>query len=108
MSLGTLINNVRNKSGYKADPVYSTDWFSNHIDNWSQWLGKLKGKADLQFLEIGSFEGRSTRWLLDNILTHPVSHIYCIDVFELFNMDMEAVRERFEYNIKPYQEKVSL
>ena len=42
-------------------------------------LGELRGKAGLNFLEIGSCEGQSTLWFITEILTHPTSSITCID-----------------------------
>jgi predicted O-methyltransferase YrrM len=43
-------------------------------------------------LEIGSFEGRSTVWFLDNVLTHPSATIVCVDTFEFGHA-------RFDHNI---------
>lgn len=60
---------------------FTTDWFSINIDNWTRWLGHLKGKP-VNMLEIGSFQGRSAIWSLENILTHDDSKIYCCDTFE--------------------------
>lgn len=51
-------------------------------------------------LEVGSFEGRSAIWLLENILTHPTSHLTCIDKFEMDNESRENC-ERMKQNI-PY------
>jgi hypothetical protein len=62
--------------------TFTSDWFSNNIELWSYYLHDLKGKPNLHFLEIGSYEGRSTVWLLDNILTDPTSKISCIDLFD--------------------------
>ena len=42
----------------------------------------MKNKPDLKFLEIGSFEGRSAVWVLENILTDKSSKLTCIDTFE--------------------------
>ncbi|OGJ61397.1 hypothetical protein A3A67_05150 [Candidatus Peribacteria bacterium RIFCSPLOWO2_01_FULL_51_18] len=97
------------------DPVFTpnTDWFSPHIPVWNKWLGHLKNKSGLQFLEIGSFEGRSAIWLLKNILTHPGSRLTCIDCFERAReaWDFEAatkldipkdlpVEKNFDFNIQ--------
>lgn len=59
------------------------DWFSRHIPNWEKWLAPHVGKA-LCALEIGSCEGRSALWLLDNVLSkHPDSMLDCVDPFTL-------------------------
>ena len=60
---------------------FIADWFTERIPLWNSMLGKFAGQPDLQFLEIGSFEGRSACWLLENILTHPTAHLTCIDPF---------------------------
>ena len=66
----------------KTPKEFTSDWFSEHIPLWESQLFRLKGEANLSFLEIGAFEGRATLWLLNNILTHSSSGITCIDPFE--------------------------
>lgn len=68
------------------EPVFSSDWFTHHIPLWEQYImPRFRGKPDLQVLEIGSYEGRSACWLLQNVLTHPRSMLTCIDVFSKFS-----------------------
>ena len=45
-------------------------------------LFHLQGQPNLQYLEVGPFEGRSFFWVMDNILTHPSTKATAIDVFE--------------------------
>lgn len=59
------------------------DWFSVNVPVWENLLGYFRGMPDLQFLEIGSFEGRSSCWMLQNLLTHPSSRLTCVDLFEV-------------------------
>jgi predicted O-methyltransferase YrrM len=40
---------------------------------------KLDVSSELHILEIGSHEGKSTVWFIDNMLKHPSSTITCID-----------------------------
>jgi hypothetical protein len=61
--------------------TFSTDWFSQRAPLWETHLRDLKGRANLRYLEIGAFEGRSLVWVLENILTHPSSRAYVIDPF---------------------------
>lgn len=61
---------------------FSVDWFSSNIPVWTHFLEKYKNKSNIKFLEIGSFQGRSAVWMLENILTEPNSNITCIDTFE--------------------------
>lgn len=51
-----------------------------HGPNWLTWLGHLRDTPAVG-LEIGTFEGDSAEWWLENIGTHPDSHYHCIDPF---------------------------
>lgn len=70
------------------------DQFSEYIPVWREALQRFKGKPDIHYLEIGVAEGRATLWMLENILTHPISKATCIDIFP------GDLRERFLANIK--------
>ena len=63
---------------------FSTDWFSHHEAQWRELMAGMQWRADqpLAALEIGSFEGRSSTWLLRNVLVHPESRLFCVDSFE--------------------------
>lgn len=106
---------------YKHVPRYTFDWFSNNIDRWEEHILPLKGK-ELKALELGSFEGRSAVWLLENVLTHPKSHIICIDNFKA-SPEMKfltktkhspklpspvTIKKHFIHNTQPYGDKVKL
>lgn len=74
-------------------------------------LAPIKGRP-CRLLEIGCFEGRSTLWLLQNVMIHQDSLIYCIDSFkggaEHQGYDFKAIKARFENNTFPWKEKVML
>ena len=72
---------------------FTADWFSRHTTVWSRLLGPLTGQP-LQALEVGSYEGRSAVWLLQNILTHSESQLTCVDMW-----DSAEVQRRFRSNI---------
>ena len=57
---------------------YTTDWTTRHFPKWDELLGHLKGQP-AQALELGSYEGRSAVWFLQNVLTHKDSSLICID-----------------------------
>ena len=57
---------------------FSTDIFSHRIPLWSEQLESLKGQA-INALEVGCYQGMSSCWLLDRLLTHEASHLTCID-----------------------------
>ncbi|MGC4093802.1 MAG: class I SAM-dependent methyltransferase [Polyangiaceae bacterium] len=58
------------------------DWFSGNIAVWQRLFAELSHKPGLRCLEIGSYEGLSACWLLENVLTHETSRIICIDPFD--------------------------
>lgn len=84
---------------------FTEDWFSNNIELWKKTLMKLKHKP-LKVLEVGTFEGRSAIWLLENILLHPDSKIYCVDHWKHASEKNDKVYQTFLENIKPYKDKV--
>lgn len=82
-----------------------------HGVNWIHWLGKFLGKPVLA-LEVGSFEGRSTLWFLDNILTHTDALMTCVDTWEggedhhACGVDCTTIAATWAENVKPYGSKV--
>lgn len=91
--------------------TFSTDWFTKQQPDFEQQLKRFKDK-DVQFLEIGSFEGRSALWMLQNILTHPSSRLICMDTWEgseeyqKMDIRMADKLEVFKDNIKDYEDRV--
>jgi hypothetical protein len=81
---------------------FTRDWFSHNIPSWQRWLANLSGKPGLRALEIGSFEGRATTWLLENVLTDETSRIDCIDPFG------KVYYRRFLANITPWRDRVTV
>jgi predicted O-methyltransferase YrrM len=79
---------------------FSSDWVSQHADLWLSTLGHLRGQP-VHALEIGSYEGRSACWWLDNLLTHPASQLTCIDPWA--NREHEAA---FDANTREYGRRV--
>ncbi len=56
---------------------YSTDWFSHNIQNLAKIFQDLK---PIRILEVGSFEGRSTSFFIEEALKYqPSVEIYCLD-----------------------------
>ena len=82
--------------------------------NYKYWKQLLKGCINnpVAFLEIGSYEGKSAIWFVENILTHPEAKIVCIDPWDkiensyLENYEMTKVKENFIKNIEPYKDKI--
>lgn len=85
--------------------AFSRDWFSHNIPRWERWFAEFKGRPGLRFLEIGSFEGCSTTWLLENVLTGAGSTIECVDLFEP-DPNVGEYLPRFRENVAPWASQV--
>jgi predicted O-methyltransferase YrrM len=83
---------------------FTQNWFDNDIPNIISVLKNFIGQP-INLLEIGSFEGRSTVWFLNNILTHRDATITCIDCFsgspehQKDKIDVSNIEATYEYNI---------
>lgn len=67
---------------YRQSYDFTEDWFTANIPVWEKALASCKGKPGLRYLEIGSHEGRSAVWMLENILTDPTAQLTAIDIFD--------------------------
>jgi predicted O-methyltransferase YrrM len=78
---------------------FTKDWFNWAPQVWEQLIPLLPERRD--FLEIGSFEGRSMVWIVENMMVDG-SEIRCIDTWEGGEEhsaeDMAAVEARFNEN----------
>jgi predicted O-methyltransferase YrrM len=95
--IGPSIGSVKSGQGiFPNSPyVFTTTWFLGHSSDWENHLKEFKGKPNVHALEIGSFEGLSAIWQLENILTDPASTITCIDIF-----DDKVIEDRFDRNMR--------
>lgn len=76
-----------------SEPIFTTAWAVQNYALWHKHLGKFKGN-ETHALEIGSFEGRSSCFFVQNILTHEKSTLTCVDPFVMGSED------KFLHNIK--------
>jgi predicted O-methyltransferase YrrM len=89
------------------------NWFSANIPVWEKVLSEFKDKP-IKAIEIGSFEGMSALWLCENILTHPDSHLDCVDPYEPYlehmdpPLDMVKAKENFVKNTESVKDKLTL
>ena len=85
---------------------FTEDWFSRHIPAWNRILAALK---PTRILEIGSFEGRSACYLIEQCpkLVDGTISITCVDNWQggiehkaggFVEADMSEVERRFDYN----------
>lgn len=86
-------------------PQFTQNWFDGNIPSLQRWLGKFSGRPGLRALEIGSFEGRSTLWLCENILTTEDARIDCLDLFATDPVHGDYL-SRFRHNTSEHTWKV--
>ena len=75
---------------------YTQDWFSYHEEHWRRHFGHLAGRPGLQAIEIGSFEGRSACWIVQNLLTGENSRLICIEPFANY----QGQETNFDHNVR--------
>lgn len=98
------------KNKYK----FTTDWFTPAIPLFEECTKRLVGKDDVKILEIGTWEGRSATWLLENVLTGKNSKIDLVDDFGGINnihnadLDVKGVKDRLYNNLKPFAGKYKM
>ena len=96
-------SNDRNR--FKFQHTWFDDFFR---PTWEAHTSHLRGKQ-LSILEIGCFEGASTTWFLDNLMSNPDSTMTAIDTFEggmehqdpeqTHKYDLGSLEQRFSSNI---------
>ena|SRR6185369_7474879 len=79
----------------KRKYVFSSDWFSQHISHWKRILHGLENKK-INVLEIGSFEGRSSTWILDELFKNHESRLVSIDSFERLLPEIDSEKNFLE------------
>ena len=60
---------------------FSNDWFNKNAPLFDRYLSHLRDRP-CRMLEIGSYEGRSLVWLLENVVTHADARIDAVDLRE--------------------------
>ena len=96
-------------------PDFHRDWGGVVRKEWPVMFADLGwvGKPGMEFLEIGCFEGRTTLWLLENVLTDPSSRITVIDTFEgspeFVSLDIPPdFKDRFLGNVAAHRDRVKV
>ena len=101
------------KENYSHPYQFTTDMFENRIKTFHKALINYHNKPNIQYLEVGLYEGRSLLWVLENILIHPSSSLTGIDLFPSEDTDIKpklihehgfaygrTYKERYFHNIK--------
>ena len=83
-----------------SDYQYTKDWFSCSPGVWEQLIPHLPARKN--FLEIGSFEGRSAVWIVQYMMEDG-GELICVDTWEggaeHVNGEMSGAEDRFKHNI---------
>ena len=93
----------------KNNRIYSNNWFELRIGNFEHFISRFSGRP-VRCLEIGSFEGRSANWIVENWCTYPGSYLTCVDPFtgsvEHSSEEKEGLFERFQRNTADNSTKI--
>jgi predicted O-methyltransferase YrrM len=89
---------------FKKDYTFTDDYFTQCPRVWDVVMAPYKGKPGLQYVEVGTFEGASVLWMLENVLTDPSCRAKVIDPFYWGNYE-----EKYRANIEKsgFKEKVT-
>ena len=79
---------------------FTTDWFGRYAAYWRELFVSQGWRPDVPrtVVEIGSYEGRSALWMLENLLQHPQSRLLCVDTFQ-GREQPDSYWHRFEANV---------
>lgn len=96
-------------------PDFRQDWGGVVRDTWPAMFedSGMTGAQNLHFLEIGCFEGRTTLWLFENVLTEPSSRLTVIDTFtgspEFDSIGVSRdFHGRFLANVAPHADRLTV
>ncbi len=98
--------NKQNDLKLKNNNCFSTDWLAGNIPYWNIIFERFRlFKKDINCLEIGSWEGRSSLFILETL---PNSKITCVDTWagadEHKGMDaLVRIEANFDKNLSAYQ-----
>ena len=71
--------------------TFTSDWVTQFVPSWQKHvIPALAGRENVHWLEVGSFEGRSALWTLENVFTGSGSTITCVFLGNSF--DGQVVR----------------
>lgn len=92
----------------RDDLKFSQDWFSKNLAEILYWVKpNIKEIKQPKILEIGGFEGLSTRWFIENLLKDG-GELHCVDTWggslehDQWGMDLSDLYGVFNHNLKDY------
>lgn len=90
---------------------FEHQWFGQNIPNLQKLFNGYNGEPQLKILEIGSLEGLSTTWFLDNVKN---CHVTCIDTWSggvdhdpnNSEINFQRIKENFDHNVSFHKGRV--
>lgn len=87
---------------------FSNDWFCGNIPHWLAAFHKYKlFDKDLEALEIGSWEGLSSRFILETL---PRARLTCVDTWagadEHQGRPLNTIEDNFDANLLPFASRL--
>ena len=73
---------------------FTNRWHDNHAEVWRQVILPLLPQTPRRWLELGSYEGKSAAWTLENAI-RTGDELVCVDLWQ--NADVE---KRFNENVR--------
>ena len=95
------------------DYIFSNNWFDKNKTIWSQLFQQLN---PTRILEVGSYEGKSTTFIVESLASLNDIEIHCVDSWEggiehkqggYVESNMPEVETRFKHNMKIAMNKSS-
>ena len=62
--------------------VFTHDYFASRIPVWQRWFTDTIQQRPIRILEVGSWQGGSSLWLLDQVIAERGGSITCVDTWE--------------------------
>lgn len=90
----------------ESKAYFSQNWFyfMKNDQIWSQILHKYNDVKSWNYLEIGSYEGMSAHWIVNNFNNVKLT---CVDTFEGSeeHKGVQGLEETFHHNLRPFIKK---
>lgn len=90
------------------------NWFDSQKYNFENHLTKFKGKPNLKFLQVGTYTGDASDWLLTSILLDPSSTLTDVDTWQGSDereheaMDFDAIYGIYLNRMDKYENVMSI
>ena len=90
------------------------NWFDGQQYLFERFLPEFADKSNIKFLQIGTYTGDASVWMLDNILTNPTSILIDVDTWagseevEHDNINFNKVYIYYKQRMESYSNVISI